>query len=382
MKQYCIFSAHYLPHLGGVERYTYNLAKTLVARGNHVTIVTSAIFGEKEYESLDGIAVYRLPCIPFMDGRYPVLKRNKAFKRLEKKIWASSYDLVIVNTRLYIHSLYGVYQSKKRKIKCITIEHGTGHFSVGNSVLDRLGACYEWGLTWLEKRFCHEYYGVSKACNVWLKHFFIRAKGVLYNCVDVEAIEEIRKKSSGHYRKQYEIPSHASVIAFTGRLIAEKGVLELVDAVEKLRAEGSDVYLMLAGDGELLDEVRKRASKSVISLGRLSFEQVVGLLEESDIFCLPTSFAEGFPTSVLEAAACKCYVVTTTKGGSKELILNSGYGSILTNVKKELYEELKRVLETPKERKLAIDKTYQRLVECFSWNQVVDKVESICERNK
>ena len=39
-KKYCIFSAQYLPHMGGVENYTYHLAKELVERGNSVTIVT------------------------------------------------------------------------------------------------------------------------------------------------------------------------------------------------------------------------------------------------------------------------------------------------------------------------------------------------------
>ena len=35
----CIFTANYLPNLGGVERYTYNLAKKLTAQGNKVTVL-------------------------------------------------------------------------------------------------------------------------------------------------------------------------------------------------------------------------------------------------------------------------------------------------------------------------------------------------------
>ena len=37
-KRYCIFSAQYLPHMGGVERYTYNIAKGLSDNGDKVTI--------------------------------------------------------------------------------------------------------------------------------------------------------------------------------------------------------------------------------------------------------------------------------------------------------------------------------------------------------
>ena len=40
-KHYCIFSAQYYPHVGGVERYTLYLSRKLIAAGNKVTIVTS-----------------------------------------------------------------------------------------------------------------------------------------------------------------------------------------------------------------------------------------------------------------------------------------------------------------------------------------------------
>ena len=39
-KHYCIFSAQYYPHVGGVERYTLYLSRKLIAAGNEVTIVT------------------------------------------------------------------------------------------------------------------------------------------------------------------------------------------------------------------------------------------------------------------------------------------------------------------------------------------------------
>ena len=49
-KRYCIFAAQYFPHLGGVERYTYNLAKKLIMDGNEVVIVTSNVYHLSEFE--------------------------------------------------------------------------------------------------------------------------------------------------------------------------------------------------------------------------------------------------------------------------------------------------------------------------------------------
>ena len=45
MKKYCIFAAQFLPHMGGVENYTYNISKELIKRGNKVTVVTNNTTG-------------------------------------------------------------------------------------------------------------------------------------------------------------------------------------------------------------------------------------------------------------------------------------------------------------------------------------------------
>ena len=54
-RHYVIFSALYLPNLGGVERFTYNLAKKLLAQGDQVTVVTSNVQGIQEHENSEGI---------------------------------------------------------------------------------------------------------------------------------------------------------------------------------------------------------------------------------------------------------------------------------------------------------------------------------------
>ena len=76
-KRYCIFAAHYLPHLGGIERYVYNMSEKLKERGDEVLIVTSRVGDLSRYEKINGIPVYRVECYELLEGRYPVLKYNK-----------------------------------------------------------------------------------------------------------------------------------------------------------------------------------------------------------------------------------------------------------------------------------------------------------------
>ena len=46
----CYFSAQYLPTVGGVERYTWNLARRTVAAGHRAIVVTSALPNLPEHE--------------------------------------------------------------------------------------------------------------------------------------------------------------------------------------------------------------------------------------------------------------------------------------------------------------------------------------------
>ena len=176
-RHYVIFSALYLPNLGGVERFTYNLAKKLLARGDQVTVVTSNVQGIQEYEKTEGIEVFRMPCFSLLGGRFPVIKKNGAYRKLEKQLKTIPCDFVIVNTRYYLHSLFGVKFAKKRGVPCITIEHGTSHLSIESPLFDRLGQWFEHFLTSRIRKYCHHFYGVSQNCCRWLPILVLSRKG-------------------------------------------------------------------------------------------------------------------------------------------------------------------------------------------------------------
>ena len=149
--------------------------------------------------------------------------------------------------------------------------------------------------------------------------------------------------------------------------------------MDKINKEREDVYLFIAGDGDMQDEVNMRKNTHIIPVGRIDFEHIVTLLSESDIFCLP-SFSEGFSTSILEAAACGCYILTTARGGAKELLINDEYGSVILNNQEELlYNALMDIINNPDKRKRGIELTYQRIMDNFIWDIVAHKVEKICE---
>jgi len=376
----CIFSANYLPNVGGVERYTYYTAKELISRGHKVTIVTSNLFNLSSHEIIDGIEIYRLDVYSFIGGRFPVFKHNNLQKSVDKALKSANFDLFIVNARFYFHSLHAMRLAKKNNIKCICIEHGTTHLTVNNRLFDFIGACFEHMLTAADKFYCKNYYGVSQAACQWSGHFGIKSKGVLYNSIDPDEIQELVQNPIEDYKKQLGINEDATVISYTGRLIPEKGVIQLLEAFTRL--ENKNTALVFAGDGPLYNEIKNRNIPNVFLLGRIDFKHVVALLNQTDVFCLP-SRSEGFSTSVLEAVAANCYVITTKTGGTKELISGDDYGTLLDNNDTEsVYNALDSIVSDSNRREQVCNNAYCKLLDNFTWKKTADKIEKIILNQK
>lgn len=367
-KVYCFFSAGYLPYLGGLERYTYNLANKLTAMGNKVIIITSQIGDDPIHEKKEEAEIYRLPSLRVLNGRFPVVKYNKATRNIFKKLKEKSIDYIIVNTRFYLLSYVGTKFASKNHIPSIVIEHGTGHFTVNNRVLDFAGHLYEHFISLLVARNTKKFYGVSLECNKWLKHFSITAKGVLYNAIDEKQIADLCKKQNKEIEAKIKYNDDDIIITFTGRLIKEKGILKLLAMFKEVKKKYFNAKLCIAGDGELYNYILNQHCEGVYLLGKLSFDNVIGLLRITTIFCFPTDYPEGLPTSVLEAAACRNYVITTKFGGSKEVIIDKSYGVIMgKNDIKEIETKIIEAIEDKQMRVTAADKLYNRVINEFTW---------------
>lgn len=385
--RFIIFSSHYLPYMGGVENYTEHLSKYLLADGHEVVLVTTLEMGLPEMETTEGgLTIYRLPAYLLLKGRYPVLKRkNKKTIDAMKELSKQHFDLCVINTRFYVHTLQGLQFGKDNGIRTIVLEHGTSHLSVHNKILDFAGEKWEHFLTRRGQRYDPEYYGVSLAANEWLKHFGIEASGVLYNAIDIEEIKSMQKNHVLSYRNKYSIPHNATVITFTGRMIEEKGVLQLLEAAQTIIKEKENVFFFFAGDGKLLKDAERETADNdhIICLGRIDAEHIVALLDESDIFCLP-SFSEGFSTSILEAAACRAYIITTYRGGSKELVSSPEYGTIIPdNSLENVSKALIWAIDRPEECRGAAEACYTRLCNKFTWRQTSDAFEMLsCDENR
>lgn len=378
-KKICIFAAHFYPHLGGIERYSHQLSLKLLEQGYQVDIVTSNTENCADEEIIDGIKVYRLPVIKFMNGRLPIPLLNIKFIKMFRTIANIKSDYYIINARFYFHSLIGAILAKFKKKPALLIEHGTGHFTVGNRFFDFIGHFYEHLLTFFIKIFITKFYGVSYACNKWLEHFKIRASGVFYNGIDTSYV--IKKPCD--LREKYNIPDDSIIISYIGRLIPEKGILTLLDSFSNLNNE--ETYLFVAGNGPLYNQLVEKTSndKNIFMLGKLEYDEVMNLLKNTDIFVLPTNFPEGLPTSILEAGINHCAVIATPKGGTPEIINDKSLGFIIPPESKEdITYSINKLLNDKKLMHELAHNLYEKVKSELDWTIIAKHVSNTLKITK
>ena len=367
------FSAQYLPTVGGVERYTWNLALRTVRAGHRAVVVTSALPGLPQRETdADGIEIVRLPVWPVMNGRFPVV-RPSGRAALNRLVRETDPDFCVIQTRMYTQSVLAARAVRRAGVPAIVIDHSTGYMPVGGGVVGLAGRMYEHFACALIRRTGPDFYGVSAAVCRWLKTFGITAKGCLPNAVDPEALAREGAEQSVDWRKKLGLAPDTRLVVFVGRLIPEKGAVALAEAVQDL----PDTVLVAAGDGPDRDRLRELGAKAP---GALEHRKVVQLLDQADAYCLPTRYAEGFPTTLLEAAACGCPIVCTPTAGTEELLPGPEYGTILADTRPEtIRAALQSLLADPEGARRAAAAARANLCAHFTWDAVFARIMAIAQ---
>ena len=151
-------------------------------------------------------------------------------------------------------------------------------------------------------------------------------------------------------RRELNIPEKAPVVLYLGRITVDKGVRELLQAFEALKAAGSAAHLLLVGRFDVGSGVSGAISPHDVE--RLRDAHFVKYTESpesymaiADVLCLP-SYREGFGTVVIEAAAMGVPAVGTEIYGLTDAIVPGETGLLVPprNVS-ELLAALKNILD-------------------------------------
>jgi len=141
-------------------------------------------------------------------------------------------------------------------------------------------------------------------------------------------------------------------LVFCGRLVKNKGILNLVKAVQLARKKLPDIKLLIIGSGQLRQSIEKfikknGLGKNILFSGWLpSIEDVANAYNQSRVFVMP-SFNEGGPRVALEAMACGLPVITTRVGIMNEIIQDGANGLFVDWTAKDMADKIIKLLEQP-----------------------------------
>lgn len=150
----------------------------------------------------------------------------------------------------------------------------------------------------------------------------------LYRWIDYADWHKVKVVHCGLEKAFHQVPAvpipQAPRVVCVGRLCEQKGQLLLVNAIGRLRQRGVAIELVLAGDGEMRDEIEAciqqlKLQDCVTITGWISSDQVRDEILNARALVLP-SFAEGLPVVIMEAMALRRPVLTTYVAGIPELV--------------------------------------------------------------
>ncbi len=166
------------------------------------------------------------------------------------------------------------------------------------------------------------------------------------------------------------------ILLFVGRVTEEKGIFELIQALQLLLKDSQNVVLVIAGpfERQIEEPIKRFAQRTcddrVLFLGFHSNPE--HLFSIADILCLP-SYREGFGTVVIEAAAMGVPAVGSRIYGLSDAIIDGETG-VLVEPKNpdELYKALNRLLSDEPLRQQMAKQAKARALAAFDCKKCSD----------
>jgi len=141
---------------------------------------------------------------------------------------------------------------------------------------------------------------------------------------DLKEVKKVRNYVDIPDRKLLDKSDQILNLLYIGRLHPLKGIREAVNAVCKVKSER--IRLWIIGSGELETELAQIKDERIVFLGKKIGSDKEVFLSKAHVFLLPSSWPEGLPYALLEAAAYGLALVGTPVGAIDQVLCHGRNG--------------------------------------------------------
>ncbi|SEM04874.1 Glycosyltransferase involved in cell wall bisynthesis [Syntrophus gentianae] len=348
-----IFTSYWNPpnFRGGISRVIFELRKEWQKEGHTVDIYACDTIPDKE------AGIFRIPIPPIpLRGLWMKLYLL-LFSQLDK------YDILFPQS-----AFQSLLLDKKR---CIPFVHTLSN-------VEHLAPWHFWkyAIAPLEKYALRNIRGCftldDKTVEILRKEHHVPDSKILkiYNGVDYNVF------CPGPQKKQQEF-----MVLSAGRFIPRKRFDLLIRAFAAFVDQYGDAKLVIAGDGELKEDLRElvhrlHIDERVFFPGMVDESAMLELYRSASIFVLP-SISEGMPMVVLEAQACSLPVVLAGFESARELVMEGKTGYIVKEADPKVWAEIfGRFYNQPELVRSFGEASRKRIVDEFGWSAVANRIHN------
>jgi len=371
--------------IGGISPHVYHLSKGLAKQGVRVYVVTCDFPDAPAHEVIDDVEVYRVdsyknPAPDFATWVYLMnLNMQKEAAALTKKI-GEKIDLLHCHDWLVADAGIGL-KHVFRKPLLVTM-HST---EIGRR--DGLHTDTEKMIHETEAWLTYEAWKVVCCSDYMISH--VKWAFGLPNDKLVMVPNGVDAKYYGDtcndlndFRRKFALPEE-KIVLFVGRLVYEKGIHILINAVPKVLSKLNAKFIIV-GSGymkeQLLNIVRSMGLEhKVLFEGFVDEPSLLKLQQCADVSVVPSLF-EPFGIVALEAMAAKSPVVASDTGGLSEIIEHDVTGiKVYPNNPDSLAWGINKVLLDDNYRQRIIANAYKKVLERYDWEKIANQTRGIYE---
>ncbi|MBV6517697.1 MAG: hypothetical protein DCC43_00500 [Candidatus Brocadia sp.] len=220
-------------------------------------------------------------------------------------------------------------------------------------------------------------------CRLFISNNIVKktkAKIILGSGIDTKTIYPNTKKRC----------DNAIQFLLVSRMLWSKGINEYVHAAEKVKKQFPGTRFIIAGGAsgggakgnpDVIPEkwLRNFDAKGIIQwVGRIPMENVMTLLDNSDVIVLPSYYPEGVPRSLIEAAAKGKPIITTNTPGCKDVVVDGLNGFLMPPKNVELLANcmIKFIQDPGLIERMGLE-SRKRAIDLFDAEKILDKTVKV-----
>ena len=278
--------------IGGIETYLFNIVSCIDKSKflfDFITYKSERLAFQSFFEK-NGSTIYRLK------NQRRRFFNKKTINELVSFFQLHKFDAIEIHV-VDLYDLIPVVAAHKSGIKSIIIHsHSSGFYGNPTLFVKAINLVNKFRIRFYPVKFI--------GCSSMSLHFtFGHSNGFVFQNDILSEKFIFNEEQRRLFRKKYDINNNSLVICNVGRLCKEKNQLFLINVFKEIQIKNNDSYLLIAGDGELLQSLKAYCSllnihTNVIFLGKVN--NVSDIYSASDIFVFP-SLSEGYGIALVEA---------------------------------------------------------------------------------